>query len=141
MGRIFKLLLIAFGLVLSISQINAQSHTFIALDNAGNLYEVNTDSCKSTKLTLCSNFAVTSGKTDKPLSIAMDGNILYIVDDQGYLYSNTLGPNGTTGNCTKLGQFTNPSTKYYGLTVGPGGIVYAASGSVIETYKIGRAHV
>ena len=129
-----KLLSTIISLLLFIGFSQAQNHTFIALDNAGNLYEVNTDSCKSTKLTLCTNYVVTKGVTDQPLSIGMDGNLLYIVDNNGYLYSNTLGPNGTTGNCVNLGQFKSKSTAIYGMTVGPGGKVYAASGSLIETY-------
>ncbi len=125
----FKLLFILLCLFFCVSLTNAQNHTFIALDNAGNLYEVNTDSCKSTKLTICTNFKGTA------LSIAMDGTTLYIVDNQGYLYSNTLGPTGTTATCKNLGQFKSKSAAIYGMTVGPGPIVYAASGSLIETYK------
>ncbi len=128
MAKIFKLLCSVFCLIFSISQINAQSATFIALDNAGNLYEVNTGTCKSTKLTFCTNF------TGNPLSIAMDGTILYIVDNKGWLYKNTLSSTGTTASCTKLGQFNSKSSAIYGMTVGAGGVVYAASGSLIETY-------
>ena len=128
-----KLLSTIFSLIVCIGLLKAQNHTFIALDNAGNLYEVNTDSCKSTKLTICTNFK------GKALSIAMDGTTLYIVDNQGYLYSNTLGATGTTTTCKNLGQFKSKSTAIYGMTVGPGGIVYAASGSLIETYNIASA--
>jgi len=123
-----KLLSTIISLVIFIGFTKAQSHTFIALDNAGNLYEVNTDSCKSTKLTICTNFK------GKALSIAMDGTTIFIVDNQGYLYSNTIGATGTTKTCTILGQFKSKSTAIYGMTVGPGGVVYAASDSVIETY-------
>ena len=123
-----KLLSIILSLLIINVQLHAQSATFIALDNAGNLYEVNTGTCKSTKLTLCTNF------TGNPLSIAMDGSTLYIVDNKGWLYKNTLTATGTIGSCTKLGQFNSKSGAIYGLTVGAGGKVYAASGSLIETY-------
>ena len=125
----FKLLFILLCLFFCVSLTNAQNATFIALDNAGNLYEVNTGTCKSTKLTFCTNF------TGNPLSIALDGSTLYIVDNKGWLYKNTLGTAGTTTTCTKIGQFLSKSAFIYGMTVGAGGIVYAASGSLIETYN------
>ena len=128
MARIFKFISTTIFLFISITLLHAQNHTFIALDNAGKLYEVNTDSCKSTPLTFCNNFKGTA------LSIAMDGNTIYIVDNQGYLYSNTIGPAGTTTTCKNLGQFKSKSIAIYGMTVGPGPVVYAASGSLIETY-------
>ncbi len=108
----------------------SQNATFIILDNTKNLYKVTigASGCTSTFLSFCTNF------TGTPLSIALDGNILYVADNKGFLYKNTLGINGTLGNCTKLGSF--PITAgIYGLTVGNGGIVYAATGSSIETYN------
>ncbi len=107
----------------------AQQGTFIALDNAGNLYRINILTCAKTKLNLCTN------TVGNPLSIALDSNKLYINDNKGNLYVNTLGTTGTTGNCTLLGKFKSASTAIYGLTVGPNGIVYAASGNLIETYN------
>ena len=110
---------------------NSQTATFITLDDAGNLYRVsvgNTGNCTSTSLNLCNNF------TGNPLSIALDGNKLYIVDNQGFLYKSTLTNTGTANNCTKIGTFPT-TTLINGLTVGNGGIVYAASGSKIQTYN------
>ena len=108
----------------------SQNATFIILDNTKNLYKVTISSsgCTSTFLSFCTNF------TGTPLSIALDGNILYVADNKGFLYKNTLGVNGTAGNCTKLGSFPI-TTGIYGLTVGNGGIVYAATGSTILTYN------
>jgi len=124
-----KLLSTLLVIILCINFVHAQNGVFIALDNTGKLYSVNTGTCTSTPLTICSNFG---GNT--PLSIAMDGTTLYIVDNKGFLYSNTLGPTGTTATCVNLGQFKSKSTAMYGMTVGPGPVVYAASGSLIETY-------
>ncbi len=121
---LFTLLVLAF-----VS--NSQTATFITLDDAANLYKVSvgsTGTCSSTSLNLCNNF------TGNPLSIALDGNKLYIVDNQGFLYRSTLTNTGTANNCTKIGIFPTP-TLINGLTVGNGGIVYAASGSKIETYN------
>ena len=119
---LFTLLFLAYG-------VYSQQGTFIALDNNANLYSVNTNTCSKTPLTFCTNFA------GKPLSIGMYGNTLYIADNRGKLYSNTIGTNGTTGNCNPLGGFIGGRTGIYGLTVGPNGIVYAASDSIIETYN------
>ena len=110
---------------------HSQSATFITISNTGQLSKVTIGSlgCTSTPLNLCTNF------TGSPLSIALDGSILYIVDTKGFLYKSTLTNTGTTGNCTKVGQFLSKNTGIYGLTVGIGGIVYAAYGSTIETYN------
>ena len=108
----------------------SQNQTFITVDNNDKLHKVNIANCTDKVLNFCTNF------TGSNLSIALDGNILYIVDNKGYLYSNTLDTlTGTTATCTKLGQFISKSTSIYGLTVGPGGIVYAGSGTIIETYN------
>lgn len=111
------------------SALFGQQGTFIALDNLGNLYSVNVNSCNKTQLTFCNNFI------GKALSIGLFGSTLYINDNKGNLYSNTLGNTGTTNNCNLLGGFISGSTAIYGLTVGPDGIVYAASGNLIETYN------
>lgn len=120
-----------FTLLLFTLITNSQTATFITLDDVGNLYKVsvgNTGNCTSTSLNLCNNF------TGNPLSIALDGNKLYIVDNQGFLYKSTLTNSGTANNCTKIGTFPTPNL-INGLTVGNGGIVYAASGSKIQTYN------
>ncbi len=113
--------------------INAQSQsaTFITISSTSQLSKVTVGSlgCISTPLNLCTNF------TGSPLSIALDGTILYIVDNKGFLYKSTLTNTGTAGNCTKIGQFLSKNTGIYGLTVGTGGIVYAAYGNTIETYN------
>lgn len=118
-----------------IKTIKAQNAIFVTLDDAGNLYRVNTSTCTSTPLNLCNNF------TGNPLSIALDGNLLYIVDNQGYLYKSTLTNTGTANSCTKIGKFPTLTasstvivTDYFGLTVGNGGVVYASNGNVIQTY-------
>lgn len=110
---------------------NSQTATFITLNSGGSFSKVTVSpsGCTSTTLNLCSNF------TGSPLSIALDSNILYIVDNKGWLYKNILTGTGTVGNCTKLGQFAHATTGYYGLTVGAGGIVYAAYGGDIESYN------
>ena len=106
-----------------------QKGTFIALDNTKSLYSLDVNGCNKTPLNFCTNFA------GNPLSIGMFGNILYINDNKGNLYSNTLNANGTVGNCTKIGTFLSKSSAIYGLTVGANGIVYAASTNLIETYN------
>ena len=112
----------------------AQTATFITLNIVGQLHRVTVGSsgCNATPLNLCNNFA------GNPLSIALDNNILYIVDNQGYLYKSNLTSSGTNNTCTNIGKFiTTPtsSLNFYGLTVGNGGIVYAAIGSRIESYN------
>lgn len=108
----------------------SQTSTFITLNSGGSLCSVTVGSsgCSYTFLNLCSNIGTAR-------SIALDGNILYIVNTQGKLYKNILTATGTTSNCTLLGQFAQNSSAYYGMTVGPGGIVYAAINSDIETYN------
>ena len=108
----------------------SQTSTFITLNSGGSLCSVTVGSsgCSYTFLNLCSNIGTAR-------SIALDGNILYIVNTQGKLYKNILTTTGTTSNCTLLGQFAQNSSAYYGMTVGPGGIVYAAINSDIETYN------
>jgi len=129
MGHFMRKYLLLLTLLFLASGVYSQQGTFIALDNNANLYSVNTNNCSKTPLTFCTNFA------GKPLSIGMYGNTLYIADNKGKLYSNTLGTNGTTSNCNPLGGFIGGRTGIYGLTVGPNGIVYAASDSLIETYN------
>jgi len=110
--------------------LQSQTATFITISSGSQFDRVTIgpSGCTTTTLSLCNNL------TGSALSIALDGNILYIVDNKGFLYKNTLTATGTVGNCTKLGQFISKSTAIYGLTVGPGGVVYAASGSDIEVY-------
>jgi Ig-like domain CHU_C associated/CHU_C Type IX secretion signal domain len=110
--------------------LQSQTATFITLDDNSNLYRVTIGSagCTNTPLNLCNNF------TGSPLSIALDGNKLYIVDNQDFLYRSILTNTGTANSCTKIGKFPT-ATLINGLTVGNGGIVYAASGSKIETYN------
>jgi gliding motility-associated-like protein len=122
---LYTLLFICCGIIAQ-----SQNATFITLSGSGQLESVTvgTGGCVSTPLSLCSNF------TGSALSIALDGNKLYIVDNQGFLYKNTLTATGTVGNCTKIGKYPI-ATGIYGLTVGNGGIVYAASGSLIEEYN------
>ncbi len=123
--------IVAFLFLLSIHFFaKAQNATFITINSGGQLTKVTigASGCTNTPLNLCNNF------TGSPLSIALDGTTIYIVDNQGFLYSNTLTATGTSNTCTKLGKFSTP-LKIYGMTVGPGGIVYAATGSVIESYN------
>ncbi len=115
-----------------------QSNTFIAINGNGTLSQIlkTTNNCVVTNLSFCNNFKnPITNTTNRPLSIALKGNIIYVVDNQGYLYSNTLGPSGTAGDCIRLGQFLGKSSSYYGMTVGPDGVIYVASGSDIETYN------
>ena len=107
----------------------SQNQTFITVDDNDKIHKVNIANCTDKVLNYCTNF------TGSVLSIALDGSILYTVDNKGYLYSNSLDTSlGTTASCTKIGQFISKATNIYGLTVGPGGIVYAGSGTLIETY-------
>ena len=121
-------LLLVVCLLIATVLAKAQNGTFIALDNTKSLYSIDVNTCNVKKLTFCNNFA------GNPLSIALDGTTLYINDNRGNLYKNTLGVNGTVGNCTLIGQFLSKSTGINGLTVGTGGIVYAAYNNKIETY-------
>lgn len=108
-----------------------QTATFITI-SSGNRFDritINNGSCTTTSLSLCNNFLGT------PRSIALDNNILYIVDNQGYLYSNNLTSTGTLGNCNQIGRFAQNSGGYFGMTVGPNGLVYAAIGGDIEVYN------
>ena len=114
--------------------VSAQEGSFLALDNTGQLYMVHVDTisgCTPKPLNLCNNV--------RPLSIGLDGNKLYINDNQGNLYSTILDANGAVGDCKLIGSFLSKSRSIYGLTVGPDGIVYAGSSNLIETYdpKIG----
>ena len=79
-------------------------------------------------LSLCNNV--------RPLSIGLDGSTLYINDNKANLYSTTLDANGSVGDCKLLGKFLSKSGSIWGLTVGLDGIIYAGSGSLIETYNI-----
>jgi gliding motility-associated-like protein len=119
------LLLFIFSFQISTAQNTAH---FIALDSNGDLYDVDPANCNYTTLNICSNI-VSSGA--KPLSIAIDGSILYIVDNKGKLWKQSY--NGT-GNCTSIGSFSS-STTYYGLTVDPNGIVYAVTGKSLHSYN------
>jgi gliding motility-associated-like protein len=105
----------------------AQTATFYTLNSTNQLAKVtvNAGACNVTPLSICSNI---SGRL---LSIALNGNTLYIVSNTGNLYSTTVN---TTSNCTSLGKFLSNSTKIYGLTVDKNGKLYAANGSQIETY-------
>jgi len=110
---------------------NAQNSAhFIALDSNGNLYDVNPATCSNVQLNICSNIL-------SPLSIALSGNILYVVDNKGKLYKQTYD---STANCTLIGTFPSAAISstyasgYYGLTVDANGIVYAATGGNIDTY-------
>ena len=103
-----------------------QKGTFIALDNRGTLFSLDINGCTKTQLTLTGSFA------GNLLSIGLNGNTLYLTDNQGNLYGSIVNTNGTVSNTVKLGTFKNAAI--YGLTVGPDGTVYAASGNVIETY-------
>ena len=126
--RIVKFIIFSLLLTCS-STVYSQQGTFIAIGSAG-LYSINTNNCNTTPLTSsCSNFA------GNALSIGLDGTTLYINDNLANLYSITLGPTGTVGNCDSLGKFLSGSKTIWGLTVGPDGTVYAASGSLIETYN------
>jgi len=106
----------------------AQNATFITIDDANNLSKVTvnaTGTCSSTSLNLCNNI---SGNI---LSIALNGNLLYLVNNAGDLYSTTLN---TSTNCKKLGTFLSGSSQIFGLTVDKNGKVHAANGNQIETY-------
>jgi gliding motility-associated-like protein len=124
-------LLLLFFVLLAESSYT-QNGTFITLNSGGSFTRVTigASGCSSTPLNLCNNF-----NGNNPLSIALDSNILYVVDNRGFLYKNILTPIGTIGGCTGLGQFANNSQGYFGLTVGPNGIVYTAFGSDIEIYN------
>jgi len=114
-----------FCLSISSQKVYCQQGTFIA-NGPNGLYSVDISTCNKTLLTTYCNYP--SG------SIALDGTTLYI-NDGANLYSTTLGPTGTTNNCDLLGAFLSRNKSIYGLTVGPDGIVYAASDSLIETYN------
>ena len=118
-------LIVLFCLLMSGQKAYCQQGTFIA-NGPNGLYSVDISTCTKTLLTTFCNYP--SG------SIALDGTTLYI-NDGANLYSTTLGPTGTTNNCDLLGAFLSGNKSIYGLTVGPDGIVYAASGSLIETYN------
>ena len=125
----FKIFLLVISFICLTCVAFGQQGTFIAIGSSG-LYSINTNNCTTTPLTSsCSNFAGSA------LSIGLDGTILYINDNKANLYRITLGPTGTVGDCDSLGKFNSGSSAIYGLTVGPGGIVYAASGNLIETYN------
>ena len=126
MFKRYILLMVALFLI---SKVFSQNQTFITIDDFGRIHKINVSNCTDKMLNFCTNFNTT------PKSIALDGNLLYIVDGFGYLYSNILDTTvGTTSYCTKLGQFISKSFNIFGLTVGPGGIVYAGSGTLLETY-------
>ena len=121
--------ILCFYLLICLSyKAQTQSGTFITLSNTGQLEQVTigASGCTHSQLSLC------TGTTGSPLSIALNGNILYIVDNQGFLYKTPLNSSGT---CTNLGKFLSASTKIYGLTVDKNGKVYAANGSQIEVYN------
>jgi gliding motility-associated-like protein len=131
-GRNSFLQLISLLLFLISIQITSAQNTshFIALDSGGNLYDVNPLNCTYSSLNICSNIAA-SAPGAKPLSIAISGTNLYIVDNKGKLWRHTYN---TNANCTLLGSFSN-TNGYYGLTVNPAGIVYAVTGTTLETYN------
>ncbi len=117
-------------MVLLLYKSDAQTGTFVALDGSDNLYNVDIVNCSKTKISKCSGF---NFKGTSLYSIAMEGKTLYITDDQGNLYSSTLTGNSLSG-CKYLGIFKSKSI-LWGLTVGPGGIVYAVNtAGLIETY-------
>ena len=121
--------ILCFYLLICLSyKAQTQSATFITLSNTDQLEQVTigASGCTHSQLSLC------TGTTGSPLSIALNGNILYIVDNQGFLYKTPLNSSGT---CTNLGKFLSASTKIYGLTVDKNGKVYAANGSQIEVYN------
>ncbi len=122
--------LLFFAFAFSFCIVSAQEGSFLALDNTGQLYMVHVDTvsgCTPKPLNLCNNV--------RPLSIGLDGNKLYINDNQGNLYSTILDANGAVGDCKLIGSFISKSRSIYGLTVGPDGIVYAGSSNLIETYN------
>ncbi len=84
--------------------------------------------CTTTKLKLCNTYVNIIS------SIALDGNILYTVNGSGYLYSGIVTSTDSVVNCTQVGRFLSNSSSYFGLTVGPGGVVYVARSNQIETY-------
>ncbi len=115
---------------LIMTKIAAQTGTFVALDGSDNLYNVDIVNCTKKQITKCSGF---SFKGTSLYSIAMEGKTLYISDDLGNLYSSTLTGNSLSG-CKYLGIFKSKSI-LWGLTVGPGGIVYSVNtAGLIETY-------
>ena len=119
------LLLFIFSFQINVAQDKAN---FIALDSNGKLYDVNPATCTYSSLNMCSNI-VSSGA--KPLSIAISGSVLYIVDNTGDLWKETY--NGA-GNCVKIGSFSS-SSGYYGLTVNSTGILYAVTGKSLHSYN------
>ena len=106
----------------------SQTSTFITLSSSGQLAKVTVGAggCTSTNLNLC------SGVSGSLLSIALNGNLLYVVNNQGNLYSTTLN---STSTCNSLGKFLSGSGKIYGMTVDKNGKVYAANDTQIETYN------
>ena len=120
-----KILLITFLFFWVLGK--TQNGTFITLSSTGQLAKITIDAtgCNSTNIDFC------NGTIGSPLSIALNGNILYVVDNSGYLYSTILN---TASTCTNLGQFLSASRRTFGLTVDKYGKVYAANGTQIETY-------
>jgi gliding motility-associated-like protein len=121
-------ILICFIFFISLgNKAQTQAATFITLSSTGQLEKVTigTNGCSHSQLSICT---ITSGS---PLSIALFGNTLYVVDNKGFLYSSQLN---SSSPCTYLGKFLSNSTKIYGLTVDKIGKVYAANGSQIEVY-------
>ena len=126
-----KRVLLPLAFIFTIHVSSAQVGSFLALANNGQLYMVHIDTingCTSKMLSLCNNV--------RPLSIGLDGSTLYINDNKANLYSTTLDANGSVGDCKLLGKFLSKSGSIWGLTVGLDGIIYAGSGSLIETYNI-----
>ncbi|MBC7641308.1 MAG: hypothetical protein H7174_03065, partial [Flavobacterium sp.] len=125
-----QLIALLFFLILTqITSAQNPSH-FIALNSTGNLYDVNPTNCTYSSLNICNNIGA-SAPGAKPLSIAISGTTLYIVDNKGKLWRQTYN---TTANCTLLGSFSTNSG-YFGLTVDPSGLVYAITGTKLETYN------
>jgi gliding motility-associated-like protein len=115
----------------SFQLISAQNtNHFIALDSGGNLYDVDPLNCNYTSLNMCNNIP-SSAPGAKPLSIAIAGSDLYIVDNKGKLWRQTYN---SASNCTMLGSFSS-SGGYFGLTVDPNGLIYAVTGTKLETYN------
>jgi sugar lactone lactonase YvrE len=125
----YATILVLFCLLSSTEIVFSQNTAhFIALDKNGVLYDVNPTTCTYSTLNFCSN--ITSSGAN-PLSIAISGTTLYIVDSKGKLWKETYN---SVGTCTLVGSFSSTSG-YYGLTVDPNGIVYAATGGKLETYN------
>ena len=130
--KFFKILIFVIS-TFFLKSLYAQNYsTFYALDNNKILHEVDVSSngCSSSIV----NYDY-SCMTGNPLSIALDGNILYTVDNKGRLYKTVLGSNSS---CTYLTTFTFNSasnTTIYGLTVDKNGILYAGSGGEMSTYN------